>query len=472
MRWAVSGSAFQALTRVTFMIVLARLLVPADFGLISTAMLLVALSDIIGQVGVGPALVQRREITTAHISAAVVATLLGGLVFAALVLAARKGISDFFSMPELLSILPFISVIVILNAAKVVSESLLQRDFRFRSLALTETISYIAAFGCIAIPLAVLGYGPWSLVFGNIVHALLRACAMICVCRHPWRLGLNSRSLHELWNFGAGFALGRLGNFLALHGDNLVIAKVLGPSALGLYGRAYQFMTVPVQVFGRALERVLFADFSERYRSNMEIAPRFLRAIGTLAIITVPASGILIVLAPELVLGLLGPAWQGSIPLVRILALAMFFRVAYTAGDAVVKAYGSVYSRAWRQWLYALAVIVGATLGSHWGLTGVAWGVFGAIALNFLLTTKLASTTCCCAPSQLAGACVPGISLGFLATLITWVVAGVLRETELPHLLVAVGAGGASSTILVAIGLVLRNRYAVIDDVVLFVSRK
>jgi PST family polysaccharide transporter len=196
----------------------------------------------------------------------------------------------------------------------------------------------------------------------------------------------------ELLITGAGFMMGQVGNFLARQIDYVIVGRVLGAAPLGYYNRAYQFLMLPAQLFGTAVTKVLFPSIASIQDQPQRVARAFLRAMGVIAMLTLPATGYLVVLAPELVLMLLGREWVQMIVPVQILLCSLLFRTSYKISDAVCLAMGSMYQRAWRQWIYAGAVALGAAVGTQWGLAGVAVGVGLAVVLNYLAMLNLALT--------------------------------------------------------------------------------
>jgi PST family polysaccharide transporter len=115
-----------------------------------------------------------------------------------------------------------------------------------------------------------------------------------------------------------------------------------------------------------------------------------MHAIGVIAMLTLPLSGILILVAPELVRVTLGEHWIGMTVPFQVLIATLFFRTSYKISDSLTLALGSMYQRATRQWIYAAGVAGGALAGLQWGLPGVSAGVAAAVVLNFLMMLQLA----------------------------------------------------------------------------------
>ena len=199
---------------------------------------------------------------------------------------------------------------------------------------------------------------------------------------------------------------------------------------MGLYTHAYQLMTSPAVLLGQALDRVLFPTMALVQLEPARLARAYRSGAAVCALLVMPASIVLAILAPEIVLVLLGPAWAGVVTPFRILALGMLFRTSYKLGDSVARATGAVYDRAWRQAVYALAVVVGAWIGQHWGLAGVALGVLAALAINFALMAQLSLRLTGVRWSELGAAHLPALALTVALGAETWALAAWLRGLQ------------------------------------------
>jgi PST family polysaccharide transporter len=203
------------------------------------------------------------------------------------------------------------------------------------------------------------------------------------------------------------------------------------------------------------MEQVLFPALSSVQSEEQRLQAGFTRASVGLCLLTLPLSGTLLVLAPELVDLLLGDGWEPLIVPFQILVCVLFFRTGYKVSEAVARALGAVYHSAWRQWLYACLIVAGAYLGQHLGLSGVATGVAVAIALNYIVSLMLAT--------GLTGISLwPFLKIHFryavlagAVTALVWGVSDGVRSTQAGSLAV-LAAGGA--TALLCSGIVFRFR--------------
>jgi PST family polysaccharide transporter len=157
--------------------------------------------------------------------------------------------------------------------------------------------------------------------------------------------------------------------------DNLVVGRTMGAASLGFYNRAFQFLAIPVSLVGTTLDRVMFPLLSRTNGDRQRLGQAYGRSITLLALLSLPATVALILLAPEIVHVLLGTEWNPVIAPFQILALATLPRLSAKLARSMVKATGAVYKSAWRQAVFAPLVLLGALVGSRWGLVGVAGGV-------------------------------------------------------------------------------------------------
>jgi O-antigen/teichoic acid export membrane protein len=391
MAWVAWGSGATAGLKILVLVLLTRLLSPADFGVVGAALIVIGFSLAFSQLGMGPALVQRPVLEPRHVSTAFFASTAFGLLVAALVWILAPSLAGFFRMDQLqlVPIMRALAVLFPIAGLSSVAENLLQRDLRFRLLANADVLAYSLGYGLVGVVLAILGFGPWALVGGQLTQAVLKAAALLRAV--PPRVGPppSWNCFRDLMGFGMGLSVARLGGTLANVADNLVVGRWLGPVALGLYSRAYQLMSVPTALLGDVFDRVLFPTMARVQHDPQRLTTAFLQGTAIVGLATLPAGVIAAVLAPELVAVAFGSRWQALVPAFQVLALGTMFRTSYRMGDSLSRATGRVYRRAWRQALYAAMVLAGAWVGQRWGITGVAVGVLVALFVNYLLMAHL-----------------------------------------------------------------------------------
>ena len=263
MFWTFSGTGVQVLVQVLAIMALGRLLTPEEFGLMGAATVVIACSQIVSQVGVGPAIIQRRELDQTHVRVAVTLSFALGVLLGAIVFFGAPVIAAFYRMPELEPILRAVSFLFPLDGLNTVAKSLLTRDLRFKLYIALDVLGYVLGYAAVGVVMALLGFGVWALVWANLMQVVVRAHRD--VHRHPphRRPSFDVRAARDLLSFGFGHSMAQIGTLLSQQGDNLVVGRWLGPEALGLYGRAYNLMVMPASAFGRIINRVLFPVMSQ-----------------------------------------------------------------------------------------------------------------------------------------------------------------------------------------------------------------
>jgi len=439
--WTSLAVGAQAAMQLVALILLARLLPPSSFGVFAAALVVIGFCAIFSDLGVGPAIVQRLKLEARHIRTGFTLSLLFSLAAAGVIWWVAPLIAHFFYIPDLANLVRVISIGLPLQGVSTVAQSMAQRDLRFGWLAVVDASAFTAGFVLIAPALAWIGYDVWSLAGAYLAQQSLRAVMLLMGQPHLKRPLLEWSATKELLYFGGGSSLARVGNFLAIQGDNLVVGRFLGPQALGLYSHAYQLMAAPAVLFGQVLDRVLFPTMALVQLETRRLARAYRSGISVCALVMLPASIIVTIIADEIVLALLGSAWSGVATPLRILALGMLFRTSYKMSDSLVRATGAVYSRAWRQAIFASAVIISTTIGQFWGIGGVATGVFTALGLNFALMAQLSLRLAAMSWTEFGRAHVPGLVLAIVLGFCTWVLADWSRAQGATPVLLLVQTG-------------------------------
>jgi PST family polysaccharide transporter len=438
--WMSLATGANAVVLLLVVVVLARLLTPADFGLAAAALMVVGFSAIFSELGIGPAVVQRPDLQTAHLRAGFTVSILLGVLLAVLTWVSAPVVAAFFRLDGLTPLLRALAFVFPLQGLAVVADSLLQREFRFRCLGILEMVSLVLGYGVVGVILAALDYAAWALVGAHLAQTVVRTGLLLVLRPHPaWPL-LERRACTDLLYFGGGYTAGRLSNYLAGQGEHLVIGRWLGAAALGVYGRAYQLMAAPAVLFGNVLDRVLFPAMAHVQDDPKSLAAAYRRASSLIALVILPTSAVLVALAPEVVRVLLGPEWPAVVLPLQILCVGMLFRTGCKVSDSLARATGAVYSRTWRQTTYAALVLAGAWVGQWAGVEGVAFAVLVTLAVNFFLMAQLSLCLAALSWRSFGAAHLPGLALAALVGAPVALTAAVARARDLSPVVVIAAA--------------------------------
>ena len=392
----VSGGAWRtvsvfgsALMQFGVSIILARLLTPRDFGTMALVAMVVGFGNTLAFLGVGTALVQRRTITPDHVATAWALSLIGGLAGFGIIAAGAPLLARLVGDPSATKVFLAVSPTFMLVGVRTCSLALLRRQMKFRQLMLVDLVSYALGYALVAVSLALLGWGVWSLVTALLCQGVVATVVAFSLSHHSLKLRLDVAAARDTLQFGGGVTASGLANYIALSGDNFVVARTLGTAAVGLYARAYYLMNLPLAYVTSVLSQVLLPAYSRAQDDRPRMTRGYLASVYLVVLVAAPTMMFVLVAAPYLIRGLLGPRWVGVILPLQVFAIFGTFRAAYSLGSSIAQAAGKPWSEFVRQVLYATLVVGGAAVGSHWGIVGVAWGTGFAILVMYVAMARL-----------------------------------------------------------------------------------
>ena len=430
--WQFTSLISQALLQLLVVAVLARLLTPDDFGVMGFAMIFVGFAALFSQMGVGPALIQRSEITPIHIRVGFTLSILLSLIFNILIIAIAPLASVLLRNDQVTAVLSVLSLNFLFSGFGVVAESLLKRNLRFKSQMWANVLSYMIGYAFFGITLAWLGYGVWALVWATLAQSLIKSVLLFLFYPHPILPSFARRETRELLFFGGGFTLAHFFNYCANQGDYFIVGRFMGSEPLGIYTRAYQLMMLPAKYFGQVLSAVMFPVMSKIQDKRQQLTKTYLASIAMVTLVCAPLSVLMVTTASEIVGVLLGPKWSNTVIPFQILAIGILARGSYKIDDALARALGVMYQRSMRDAIYAAAVVLGALIGLRWGLPGVAFGVLCAVVINYVLALQMSKKLLNCSWSQIFEALSPAIYPTCVVAVVSLTVGSVFRAYGLP----------------------------------------
>ena len=430
-KWAFLTSGGQALLSLAIMMTLSRLLTPQDFGMFAIALVFIALAETAGRRGLGPALVQRHDLTEHHIAAALTLAVAVAVPLTAALWILAPLLFSLVGEPEAARVLRILSLSVALSGAGLVSEHLLYRRLRFRALMTATILSQAVGNGLVAIVLALMDRGVEALVWGVVARQAVFSAAVILLEPVPPRLFAGRREIADLLRTGAGFSAIAVFSFLANRGLNLVVARTLGAAALGLYTRAHALAVVSARL-GPVMAKVLLPSMARRQHRVERLRAVHRGGIEMLSLAVVPASLMIAMTAPEIIAVVLGPQWEGAAPALRILALAGVLQAFSALHVPVIRSLGAVYRETWRRAVFFVLLMAGAWLASRWGLAAVAAAAVAAGVVRQGLLAHLALDLLGTRWRGLLRCLVPAVWTGLWSTAAVWIAAAGARSAALP----------------------------------------
>jgi len=371
MFWTYGSFASVRLASLLTTAVLARLLVPKDFGLIALAMTFMAFLDMLQGLGVGDALVVADpELLEQEAETAFAVSSTVGLGLWLLSAAVGPLAASLFHQPRLVEIMPVLGSTFFLYGLGSTHYSLALTRIEFRSRTAAELVDAVVR-GAAGVALALAGLGVWSLIIGYVAGSAAWTVVLWWLVGWRPRLRPQRRHLRRLLTFGGALTgVGLMAAFLAQF-DNAVVGRVLGATQLGFYSIANRLPYLFIISLAAATGQVLYPAFASLQGDDLRRA--FLTALRYTAVIALPLTAVLITLAEPVTVAVFGPRWRPAVAATQVLCLwALMSPISMVCGNAI-KSRGRATLLLALAIPQAIALVVGSILLVHQGIVAVAW---------------------------------------------------------------------------------------------------
>ena len=338
MAWSLTATVGGRLISLASLAVLARLLAPEDFGLLAFALVYLGYLETVGDLGTGMALVYWKDRWRDVAQLTFVANVVMGLFWMALTWVTAPFVAEFLGSPEGEPILRALAWILPLKGLATTHDALLQRRLRFRTRLVPE-LALMGGKAVVAVALAALGFGVWSLVWGQLVGQALWSVLLWALVDWRPEARFPRDLLGPVFRYGRGIVSVNVIAAVVHHVDILVVGRMFGAVVLGFYQIASRLPDVAVTLVVRVTSKVLFPAFS-RAEGGERLRPMYLSALRYLSLLVVPTAVGIVLLAEPLVLTAFGDQWLPSVPLVQALAAYAGIRALGSYAGDLLKATG------------------------------------------------------------------------------------------------------------------------------------
>lgn len=369
-------------------VVLARLLSPADFGLMSMILVFTGFAALFADFGLGAALIQREQVRPEHLDSAFWVNIGAGATLAALIAATSPLIAAVYGEPALQPLTAFVALSFLFSSSAIVQRARMAKAMDFRRLALAAVGAKLVV-GSLGIALALRGLGVWSLAIASVTGSAFTAALLWYWSDWRPRRRLDRGALLELWGFSSHYFGFQAVNYWLRNADNFLVGKYLGTPALGLYTRAYALLLMPVH-FGSSLSRVMFPALSTIQTNPARVGRVYLRMCQVTAFVTAPLMFGLFAVAEPFVLVVFGARWAPMVEVLRILCLVGFLQSVGTLVGNLFLSTGRSDLMFWVGCVTGVLGVVAMVLGLRHGITGVATYYAAVSLLAFLPQQHLA----------------------------------------------------------------------------------
>ncbi|WP_288126173.1 lipopolysaccharide biosynthesis protein [Accumulibacter sp.] len=327
LKWTVFGRIATQVVTWAVTIYVMRLLDTADYGLMALAAIFSALLTMLAEMGLGSALVRTRNLTPYQIRQVFGIVLLTNLGVCVLMAGAIAPLAAlFFGDARLEPVIQVIALHFIPAAFAVIPASQLARDMKFRGRAIADFSSSVGG-AFIVLALAYQGYGVFSLAWGSIAQATIRAIALNIARPYAFAPIFRFAGCGSMFSFGGNVAATQLVWYFYSQADALLIGRMLGKHDLGVYSVSMELASLPASRASQILNQIVFPTLSSIQRDGSSIGPYLMKGLRGVSLLSFPVMWGISSIAPELVMGLLGEKWREAITPLAILCLIMPLRV-------------------------------------------------------------------------------------------------------------------------------------------------
>ncbi len=332
-RFALQGS------QVIVTLIVARLLIPADYGLIAMMTIFIAFSVSLIDNGMAQALVQRLNRSEEDLSTALIFNLTVAAALYSIIYISAPYIAEFYNTPELCKVARIYSLTLITNSTSVVQQALITISLDFKRQA-TASLTGILIGGAVSIYMAYMGYGVWALVAQQLISAVVYNA--ILWIRSPWRprSGFSWESFRVLSSFGSKIMVTGLINTIYTNMYALIIGKQFASKELGLYNRATTIAALPSNNISTIVNRALFPILCRVQHSPDEAAATLLRYMSVICFVVFPTMVGICITARPFTLTLLGERWIEVVPFLQFISIAYMWDPVMVFCGSVIRSQG------------------------------------------------------------------------------------------------------------------------------------
>jgi O-antigen/teichoic acid export membrane protein len=364
--------------------VLGRLLTPAEFGVAAAAAFFTQMAARLTELGFTAALVRSKVVEPIHLSTVFLIQLLLGVACFALLVAASPFLGAFYSIPEPQTLFTVAALTFLISPLGAVPAAILQRNLEYQKNTTTDW-AQLLAMSSTSLLFAWLGHGYMSIIYGRVASSVTQTTLRLYFARWTPSFRFSKAALREILPAGTGFFFKRLLDYSAQNGDNVVVGRVQGLAALGLYDKAYSTMNRFLGRMNTGGPGVMFRIFAVIHEEPERFKRAYTKVMLSSSMLSFPVFAALAVMAPQLLVVMFGPQWVPAAAPFSLLCVSACLKLMNTYASSATQAAGRVWSEVWRQLLY-ISLIVGSIIAfSDWGPAGAAAGVLLSTAVMSVL---------------------------------------------------------------------------------------
>jgi len=364
--------------------ILSRLLTPGDYGIVAVATVFIVFFNILSDIGIGPAIIQFKDLSRKDINAIYTLTVYLGFFLSLLFFCCSWIIAGYYDNNELVGVCQLLSLTILFNCLNIVPQNLQykKKDFKYVAKS-TFIVSVLTAL--IGVVLAILNFGVYALVLQNVTNSVTIFCLFYHKERLSFHVKVDMYPLKKIYSFSVYQFLFNLINYFSRNLDKLLIGRYVGLSALGQYEKSYRLMMLPLQNITYVVTPVLQPVFSGFQNDLYEMAEKYRKLFQFLCFIGFPLSILMFFISKELVLLFFGGQWYDAIYPFKIMSLTVGLQI--LNGTT-----GSMYQSAnATKKLFKVGCVTAMIMVGSFLIAIIGWNTIGSVAIAFSIAQLLNS---------------------------------------------------------------------------------
>ncbi|MBU0479204.1 lipopolysaccharide biosynthesis protein [bacterium] len=363
-------------------IILARLLLPSDFGMVGIAEISISLLGSFSGIGFGQAIVQKKGCVTEYLDTAWCVLVIRGIILAALLFFGAPFIAGFFKTTAAIPVLRVMTITLVLTGFSNIGTTYFEKDLQFKKLFIYNLGSTIASL-VVGISLAFILRNVWAIIYGTLAGAV--TSLFLSYILHPYRpkFRFELEKLKELFGFGKWILISTVVVFLITQGDDILTGRLLGIGALGLYAMAYRLSNLTATEITHVISRVTFPAYSKLQHDISKLREGYLKVLQFTAFVSFPLACGIFILAPDFTRIFLGSKWMPMVPAMQVLSFFGLLRSMSATTAPVFWGVGKPGIET--KWNIAQLVVLSAVIYPfimHWNILGTSIAVFISILVS------------------------------------------------------------------------------------------
>ncbi len=357
--------------------VLSRLLCPEDFGAVAIATVIISFFNILGDIGIGPAVIQNKHLSKYDLNQIFSLTVIGGIMLAAIFYGLSFLIGSFYDDSQLTIVCQWLCPVIFFTCANIVPINMQYKSKKFKNIAVITLVVQIVS-GLCAIAFALFGGGVYALVLSSLLSTSLLFIIFYNIVRLHFKIYIDKKSIAKIFHFSAYQFLFNIINYFSRNLDKLLVGKYIGLTPLGYYEKSYRMMMLPLQNITFVITPVMLPIFASIQNDEKLIVEKYNKVLSTLSYISFPLSVVLFFCGKELILIIFGQQWMPAVVPFKILAFSVATQILTSTAGSIYQAVNATKQ-----------LFVSGCWGAFFMITGfivsiLFFGTLNAVCIGFL----------------------------------------------------------------------------------------